>query len=99
MMATSNNVDIQNPFTVAAGTGGTTVLGSLNTQGSTFGGNITLNGNLTVNSWVTQIANPGAFILEGTISGPGGLTFTTSTAGDPTKIISQLDTFDSVTGN
>ncbi len=99
VMATTNNVDMPNPFTVAAGTGGTTVIGSLNSQGSTFSGNITLNGNLTVNSWVTQIANPGAFILEGTISGPGGLTFTTSTTGDPTQVISELDTFDSVTGS
>jgi len=105
VMATTNNVDLQNPFTVAAGTGGTTVLGSLNTQGSTFGGssatagNITLNGNLTINSWVTQTANPGALVLLGTISGAGGLTFTTTTTGDPTKVLSELDTFDSFNGD
>src|SRR4029077_10360140 len=45
-----------------------------------------------------------ALVLEGTISGPGGLTFTSSTQvqtvpGDPTKIISELDTFDSFNGD
>jgi autotransporter-associated beta strand protein len=104
VMVSSQNVNLQNPFTVAAGTGGTTVLGSLNSQGSTFGGNsatagnITLNGNLTINSWVTQAASPGALVLLGTISGAGGLTFTTTTTGDPTKVLSELDTFDSFNG-
>ncbi len=99
MVTSASGTNINNPFTAAAGTGGTTVLGTSNTASSTFGGNITLNGNLTINSWVTQT---GGFNLAGTISGLGGLTFTTSTqvnSGDPTKIISELDTFDSVSGD
>jgi autotransporter-associated beta strand protein len=108
VMASSQNVNIQNPWTVVANTGGTTTLGSANSQGSTFGGstatagNITLNGNLTINSWVTQMVNPEALVLEGTISGPGSLTFTTTiqvNGGDPTKVRSELDTFDSFNGD
>jgi len=66
---------INRDITVAAGTGGTTVLGSSIASTSVsqlFSGNITLNQNLTVISQMTAIDTSGVS-LSGVISGTGGL--------------------------
>ena len=60
-----------NPIVVAAGSGGTLVLGSVSVGASVYSGTVTLNGNLTYNSLST---NANGSTLSGVVSGVGSIT-------------------------
>ena len=62
---------VVNPIVVAAGTGGTTVLGSLSTGTPIYSGTVALNGDLSLTSASTSTAG---VTLSGVMSGAGALT-------------------------
>ena len=78
LLATAGGTVVNN-WVVAAGSGGTLTLGSINTNGVTWSGTGTLNSNLT---FLTGASSAGSgFKLDGVISGTGNFTMSSAGAG------------------
>jgi autotransporter-associated beta strand protein len=81
---------VANDWVVAAESGGTLTLGSLEPNARTFSGNGTLNGNLTL---LTAATPANTFSLTGVISGTGNVTMSSIAAGAGAAQMSNANTY------